>query len=543
MDRLTTAALAGAVFFSGTLTADFLPFELSNSTPEPESSFATSVDSATPVSDMFDSDIRTHLKTLAESDVEFSSFTPRIPLLALEPPTGLRVDVYSSTALELFWDRVPDTFLTYEVRQDTRSLGITQGTSFFISSNLQPGIEYTFEVIARFDNQPGIQISESAKITATLHNDPNAAGNTPAAPVNTLAAPTNLRIAQYSVTAAELFWDRAPASAGITSYEIYRNDKLLGTTNGISFMDWTRVDGTNYTYAVVAVDAQQQRSPEAVLIDGDEPLDSPGNDDGGFTINADNLDVVIQTFAFVSRGELVNPLLEIAEGLVFGDFDSQLVAVSSEQGNSIRQTIDTYACEGGGSMVRTTLDLSDSSTRIVSAESCAIGESVVSANLVAEQGQTSLLTVEDLTVSSLEAGVAELFGSFTDITGGSALRAVDVVYSESDANGDTSLDFTYSGFESDTEFDVSWSAQSIDGAQVTSISGTTDSTFRRTAADQDYSSGTLVFAINNGQKVTLDAANGDLASFQIDIDAGSTVNSYTLDWSDENRFFVSFGSN
>ena len=72
----------------------------------------------------------------------------------INPPANLRLDVYSATAGELFWDRSSQTDLIEfaEVRRDGLVLGSTDGTSFFDDSR-EAGVAYRYEV--RFMNLDG----------------------------------------------------------------------------------------------------------------------------------------------------------------------------------------------------------------------------------------------------------------------------------------------------------------------------------------------------------------------------------------------------
>ncbi|MGQ7843799.1 polysaccharide lyase family 7 protein [Granulosicoccus sp. 3-233] len=64
-----------------------------------------------------------------------------------EFPTGIRADVYSSTAAEIFWDR-PDIFgLSYEIERNGELIALTDGVSFF-DDTLSSGEDYEYRVVA-----------------------------------------------------------------------------------------------------------------------------------------------------------------------------------------------------------------------------------------------------------------------------------------------------------------------------------------------------------------------------------------------------------
>lgn len=62
-------------------------------------------------------------------------------------PTGIRADVYSSTAAEIFWDR-PEAFgMSYEVERNGELIALTDGVSFF-DDTLSSGVEYEYRIVA-----------------------------------------------------------------------------------------------------------------------------------------------------------------------------------------------------------------------------------------------------------------------------------------------------------------------------------------------------------------------------------------------------------
>lgn len=65
----------------------------------------------------------------------------------LKPVTGLRSTIYSKTAAELFWDRMPGHARQYRVYADGLELALTEGTSWF-SDDLVPGSTTVMSVLA-----------------------------------------------------------------------------------------------------------------------------------------------------------------------------------------------------------------------------------------------------------------------------------------------------------------------------------------------------------------------------------------------------------
>ena len=188
-------------------------------------------------------------------------------------PSSLRAELYSGSAGEVFWDRVAGANLSYEVRLDGETVATTNGTSYFVGN--RPGLDGTsVEVVAI---GPGGSRSDASSTTlggggGSSNPDPDPDPGTDAPP-----APANARIEVYSGTAAELFFDRAPASANVVETEIVRNGETLGTTNGTSFFDPNRTPGRSYVYELIAIDATGARSaPSTIGSEPSDPATTPG---------------------------------------------------------------------------------------------------------------------------------------------------------------------------------------------------------------------------------------------------------------------------
>ena len=165
-------------------------------------------------------------------------------------PDGLRAEVYSRTAAEIFWNReAAELALSYEISQNGSVVATTEGVSYF-TDGLLPGTDYTFEVVA-IDLQGGR--SEPAQVMLRTNG-----GTT------FLPAPADISLVVYSRTAAELFWARAD-ELGL-QYEVLRNGELVGTTDGISFFDDGLMSGTPYVYEVFALDGTQRSEASTVSL-------------------------------------------------------------------------------------------------------------------------------------------------------------------------------------------------------------------------------------------------------------------------------------
>ncbi len=171
----------------------------------------------------------------------------------LSAPANLRASVYSSSALELFWDRTSETGASYDVLRDGSYVDTTDGVSYFFGS-VNTLAANTFSVVA-------VSASGERSAPASVRAGGTSSSSAPIA--GAPQAPSNLMGSRYSDTAAELFWDRAP---GIVSSDVLRDGVYIGSTPGNSFYDDTRSPGSSYTYTVIATDSSgatsEQRSTD-----------------------------------------------------------------------------------------------------------------------------------------------------------------------------------------------------------------------------------------------------------------------------------------
>lgn len=79
-------------------------------------------------------------------------------------------------------------------------------------------------------------------------------------PVPGIQAPTGLTSPSQTSTSISLAW---AASAGASSYEIYRNGTVVGTSTTTSYNDTGLTAGTSYTYTVAAVSSTGTKSSQS----------------------------------------------------------------------------------------------------------------------------------------------------------------------------------------------------------------------------------------------------------------------------------------
>jgi hypothetical protein len=82
----------------------------------------------------------------------------------------------------------------------------------------------------------------------------------------TIASPTALQLNDASTTEAALTWT-ASATTGVTGYNVFRNGKLVGTTDSytVNYLDSSLTPGTAYSYTVTAQVSSKISSPSSAL--------------------------------------------------------------------------------------------------------------------------------------------------------------------------------------------------------------------------------------------------------------------------------------
>lgn len=187
------------------------------------------------------------------------------------PELALRAEVYSSTAIELFWRRDLRA-LVYQVSRDGDVLENLDGLSYFDSS-LQPDTTYRYD-LASVDDQGSLLVDT---LMVTTRNDDGSSNERP-------EAVTNLSALVYSSTAVELFWNAAGGTVPILGYDISRNGESVVVTEGRSFFEQELAPNTDYVYTIKTIDVNSLESvPTSITV--------RTNDDvtGGFVSAVGNL--------------------------------------------------------------------------------------------------------------------------------------------------------------------------------------------------------------------------------------------------------------
>lgn len=482
--------------------------------------------------------------------ISFStSDEPPIDNAAIEPPKRLRADIYSSSALELFWGRVHGEALNYLIRQDGMDIGSTNGTSFFVDSGIAADGIYRFSVTATKDDPEEGLVSAEASIDVDIAQRTTTPTEMPP------NAPENVSFARYSSTAAELFWDRAPADENVVATDVYRDGVLIATVRGTSYYDDSREEGRQYEYQLIAINGAGARSAPATFSESAGP-EEPEE----FTIDERNLEYFIDNVARIVNGLVFNDLVDKA-------FDISRLTISglevvSTEGNDIVTTV--YDCEGGGQLTNVVsrgpvIDSEDvifSDFSNMTLNNCTLGLDTYDGILAREF--SDLPYMEIITMAELERTYPN--GDSTTISGSwrNDSPSVDELYStltvsqyfETNADGTDRPVTDYSRYDvfvdngvSDDSYPLNllesnWTASGPFSDDL-SITARTTSSFE-TGNSRETSNiivkGTLVLDVGGLLQATIDADSGSLDSFLFIVEQGDITTSYDVAWDDENRF-------
>lgn len=191
-------------------------------------------------------------------------------------PGGLEAVVRSGREVALSWSEASDAesgISAYRVYRDGDRVASTSGATSFTDDGVEPGRTYAYEVSAV--NGAGLEgpRGEPATVTTTDESPPS--------------APSGLSADVTNLFAVQLDWEEASdPESGISTYNVYRDGALRGTSDDTRFTDRDLTPWVTYTYVVTAVNGEGLEGPptrpvSVRTISGD-PDDGGGNDgDGG----------------------------------------------------------------------------------------------------------------------------------------------------------------------------------------------------------------------------------------------------------------------
>ncbi len=163
-------------------------------------------------------------------------------------PTNLVAADITQTNLTLNWNASDDNFgiIGYTIYTSGDSVTTTENTTFLIT-NLTPGTNYSFTVIARDEAANKSEHSIALSISTLDVPQP-------------LTAPTKLTPVDITQTTLGLNWNASEGGEGYLEYEIYMDGALIGTTSNIAYNVIGLEASTEYSFHVIAKDSESQMS-------------------------------------------------------------------------------------------------------------------------------------------------------------------------------------------------------------------------------------------------------------------------------------------
>ncbi len=206
-------------------------------------------------------------------------------------PSGLSA-VVQNGKVALSWNSSSDNVGVsgYALYRNGSFMVTVTGTSF-LDTGVQPGSSYQYAVKA--GDFSGNKSELSSTVSATI---PTATLSTTTAPTTTTTAPLTTTTAPLSTTTVSptvsithtlsghpenlsvkildnrtvrIEWSAPSGTTGIVGYRLFRNNAILGSVTGTTFIDRSVYGGQEYRYSVVAFDTvgnTSQRSEEKKVI-------------------------------------------------------------------------------------------------------------------------------------------------------------------------------------------------------------------------------------------------------------------------------------
>lgn len=175
-------------------------------------------------------------------------------------PNNLRSDFQTVTSVCLKWSESTDNNAVagYDVYRNGVRVGSTNNHEF-IDDRLKSNTSYTYYVIA-YDAMHNESDWSNIIEVKTLPDE------------NAPTQPTGLKIKSQTSSSVVLNWTASTDNSKVEGYDVYRNDILIGTVNGTSFVDNSIASGL-YVYYIKAFDDTNNYSEvsETLTVDTEAP--------------------------------------------------------------------------------------------------------------------------------------------------------------------------------------------------------------------------------------------------------------------------------
>lgn len=184
-----------------------------------------------------------------------------------ESPTASELKVVSATetTVTLGWSGSTDNvgvagYRIYRDGEEIRDIKNSDGEMKYTDTGLMPGQTYKYVVKAYDSSQNVSEASNEVTVTTKADTEPP-------------SVPKGLRITNKTATSITFSWEESTDNAWVTGYEIYKDGKLIDTTDKNTYTDSFKASTTSYYYTVRAYDVSGNKSDESetVLCDNTPP--------------------------------------------------------------------------------------------------------------------------------------------------------------------------------------------------------------------------------------------------------------------------------
>ena len=182
-------------------------------------------------------------------------------------PPNLRTTSVTQTAVSLAWDSStdPDGMSGYQIFRDGTKIGEGPATNTWNDTGRTCGTAYDYAV-AGVDTTGTVGPKSTTLRVTTSACDPATPPPPPPADTTAPSKPASVTAGTRTATSIALSWQPSDDDVGVVGYGMYRGGTRVGTSTATTWIFSGLTCGTNYTLAVDAADAANNRSAQSVLM-------------------------------------------------------------------------------------------------------------------------------------------------------------------------------------------------------------------------------------------------------------------------------------
>lgn len=189
------------------------------------------------------SDTANAFYNVIDANIKSNGAIPVVP----NKPTNVRAVNTTKQSVSLSWD-AQAAAEKYNVYRDGQLITTTSANNYQ-DNQLTANTTYKYEIEAVSFTGQVSEKSDALQVTTLADNE-----------VEVPTRPGNLHSMGETVNSISLMWNPSSHSAGIKTYEIYRDGQLVGQTANTTYLDTGLNAGTQYTYTIKAVSNDSIRS-------------------------------------------------------------------------------------------------------------------------------------------------------------------------------------------------------------------------------------------------------------------------------------------